>query len=173
MWDAIERRPGAMAARAPAAQRRAATSRRLPTGSIGTEGKLGSSAATLRAEPLTRTNSQNTMLPESQRNCEMPPATRRPGRGVHFPERPDSLQYHAPSSVFTGHRRREETGVMARLLARAEPTRSDTQPMSEGQCQHISAIGFGRPLPGARGIRKRPRGVAPSSARGAGSCAGS
>ncbi len=54
---------------------------------------------------------------------------------------------------------------MARLSARAEPTRSDTKPRSEGRCQHISAVGFGRLLPGARGIKRRPRGTPdPSSA---------
>ncbi len=50
---------------------------------------------------------------------------------------------------------------MARLLARAESTRSDTKSMSEGQCQHISAVGFGRPLPGARGNQKAPEGGVP------------
>ncbi len=38
------------------------------------------------------------------------------------------------------------------------PTRSDTQPMSAGKCQHISAVGFGRPLPPARGDQKAPEG---------------
>ncbi len=32
-----------------------------------------------------------------------------------------SLQYHAPSSALKGHQRGEGTGVLARLLARAEP----------------------------------------------------
>ncbi len=50
------------------------------------------------------------------------------------------------------------------------PTRSDTQPMSAAKCQQISAVGFGRPLPGAGGVRRRPRGVAPSSARGSSPC---
>ncbi len=57
-----------------------------------------------------------------------------------------------------------------RALSGPSPTRSDTQPMSAGKCQHISAVGFGRPLPGARGIRRRPRGVAPSSARDSSPC---
>ncbi len=48
------------------------------------------------------------------------PRRRRPRGEVHAPERPGSLQYHAPSSAFTSHQRGEGTGVLVRLFMRAE-----------------------------------------------------
>ncbi len=39
---------------------------------------------------------------------------------------------------------------MARLLARAEPTRSDTKSMSEGECQHSSAAAVVAPSGGSQ-----------------------
>ena len=122
---------GGLAARAPAAHRRdflraprcLPACRPEPAGTVSARARLlcGLSrqpALTLTARRLPKVN---TIVRCHQRR-------RRPRGGVRAPERPGSLQYHAPSSVFTGHRRREGTGVLARLLARAElhPQRHST-----------------------------------------------
>ncbi len=133
-----QKAPGVLSwARAPAAHRRATTSQRLPTGSMGTGGKLGAGAAALRAEPPTRTNSQTTMVPESQHNCEMPPTRRRPRWGSPLPRAPRLVAVPRPVLCVYRPRQGEGTGVLVRLFMRAESTRSDTKPMSEGRCQHI------------------------------------